>query len=227
MNNLDTISSISPISFTDINNDNTVTSNTYEEIMNEAKMLNNGKAIVSSEPDNFNVMSVNNGVPSILDTESNNITDISATSQFETSILNDKIDLSSTSSAFMEEIAGQDGGARRKYNNKKTMLESEGDSTSSSSDSENSSSNSDLSSVSSLKSKKSKDSETESDNNSPMSEPESETFAGQGFVSGTRYLYSETVTETSYNKVNDKSFFEGGSDLSSELNTEDLTLLKN
>lgn len=222
MNNLDTISSISPISFTDINNDNTVTSNTYEEIMNEAKMLNNGKAIVSSEPDNFNVMSVNNGVPSILDTEGNNISDISATSQFETSILNDKIDLSSTSSAFMEEIAGQDGGARRKYNNKKAILESEGDSTSSSSDS----SSSDPSSVSSMKSKKSKDSETESEN-SPMSEPESETFAGQGFVSGTRYLYSETVTETSYNKVNDKSFFEGGSDLSSELNTEDLTLLKN
>lgn len=225
MNNLDTISSISPISFTDINNDNTVTSNTYEEIMNEAKMLNNGKAIVSSEPDNFNVMSVNNGVPSILDTEGNNISDISATSQFETSILNDKIDLSSTSSAFMEEIAGQDGGARRKYNNKKAILES-GDSTSSSSSSGSSSSSSDQSSVSSLKSKKSKDSETDSDN-SPMSEPESETFAGQGFVSGTRYLYSETVTETSYNKVNDKSFFEGGSDLSSELNTEDLTLLKN
>jgi hypothetical protein len=224
MNNLDTISSISPISFTDINNDNTVTSNTYEEIMNEAKMLNNGKAIVSSEPDNFNVMSVNNGVPSILDTEGNNISDISATSQFDTSILNDKIDLSSTSSAFMEEIAGQEGGVRRKYN--KAILESEGDSPSSSSGSDSSSSSSDLSSASSLKSKKSKDSETDSDN-SPMSEPESETFAGQGFVSGTRYLYSDTVTETSYNKVNDKSFFEGGSDLSSELNTEDLTLLKN
>lgn len=223
MNNLDTISSISPISFTDINNDNTVTSNTYEEIMNEAKMLNNGKAIVSSEPNNFNVMSVNNGVPSILDTEGNNISDISATSQFETSILNDKIDLSSTSSAFMEEIAGQEGGVRRKYN--KAILESEGDSPSSSSGSYSSTSSSDPSSVSSLKSKKSKESESEDD--SSMSEPESEPFAGQGFVSGTRYLYSDTVTETSYNKVNDKSFFEGGSDLSSELNTEDLTLLKN
>lgn len=226
MNNLDTISSISSISFTDINNENTVASNTYEEIMNEAKLLNNGKTLVSSTPNDFNVMSVNNGIPKILDTEENKISDISATSNFNTSILND-LNLSSTSSAFMEEIAGQDGGRT----NKKAML-SPFDEISDSSDSDSSDSTSDSSSTTDLssmtpKSKKSTKHDTSESEDGPMSEPEESVQAGQGFVSGTRYLYSETITETSYNKVNDKSFFAGGSDVSSEFNTEDLTLLKN
>jgi hypothetical protein len=254
MNNLDSISSISPVSFTDIDNNNTLTqsvltSDTYKEIMNEAKKLN--KKNIISNNNNFGVMSVKQGIPSYLETYNND----SATSSFNQSLLDKDVAFSSTSSAFMSEIMGKQSGGndnfsatstfdeklinntvsatssafmteimqtqaggvarKRRVNAKETIDEdSSTSSTSESDDDDDDSSSSDDVNMNSSEATTSSDENTE--------ETDATTSDGK-FISGTRYLYSETQTENSY-RMNNKSFFD--SDMSSTLATEDLTLLK-
>ena len=256
MNNLDSISSISPVSFTDIDNTNTLTqsvltSDTYKEIMNEAKKLN--KKNIISNTNKFGVMSVNKGIPSYLETYNND----SATSSYNQSLLDKDAAFSSTSSAFMTEIMGKHSGgndnvsatstfdekllennvsatssafmteimqnqaggiaSKRRVNAKETIDEdSSTSSTSESDDDDDSSSSSDVNMNSS-------DVTTSSDDNTEDTEETDATTSDGKFISGTRYLYSETQTENSY-RMNNKSFFD--SDMSSTLATEDLTLLK-
>lgn len=214
MNNFDSISSISPISFTDIDNNNTITqsvltSDTYKEIISEAQKINK-KNLLMKGGNEFSVMEVNQGETNYLDT-TNDISVISLddiTSTVDTQLINNTV--SSTSSAFLTDLLEQDGGYRtKKVNADKVNLSTDSSSSSSSSDSESSSSSS---------------SSEETNLKSQTTEEVTETTAGGKFISGTRYLYSDTMTETSY-KINNKSFFD--SDMSSTLATEDLTLLKN
>ena len=105
MSNLDSISSISPISFTD--NQSVQISDTYRDYMQDAYKLNK-KNLASKSSNDFGIMSVKGGVPQQLETSA-------TSSAFMTEIMNQNRrsaipQLSATSNNFMTEIMKQAGG---------------------------------------------------------------------------------------------------------------------
>ena len=107
MSNLDSISSISPISFTDIDNQSVRMSDTYKDYMQDAYKLNK-KNLATKSSNDFGIMSVKGGVPQQLETSA-------TSSAFMTEIMNQNRksaipQLSATSNNFMTEIMKQAGG---------------------------------------------------------------------------------------------------------------------
>jgi hypothetical protein len=107
MSNLDSISSISPISFTDIDNQSVRMSDTYKDYMQDAYKLNK-KNLATKSSNDFGIMSVKGGVPQHLETSA-------TSSAFMTEIMNQNRksaipQLSATSNNFMTEIMKQAGG---------------------------------------------------------------------------------------------------------------------